>query len=116
MQECQEECARDLDCRSFSYRLTTRRLDFAGTSFGPEPISRYATFNSRTDNCLLSNIETPVQNVGHFYAVTPHPSNMIISQEMVSDSNWDVYNVARQCDGGSSTLDTIGEFYINNYA
>ena len=31
-------------------------------------ISRYATFNSRTDNCLLSNIETPVQNVGHFYA------------------------------------------------
>ena len=47
-------------------QVSFRMLDIAGTSVGNAPISRYATFNSRTDNCLLSNIGTPVQNVGHF--------------------------------------------------
>ena len=32
LEECQEECGRDQDCRSFSYRLAIAWLDMAGTS------------------------------------------------------------------------------------
>ena len=39
---------------------------------------RYATSSSRTDNCLLSSVTSPVQNVGHpnntIYRLHPVPN------------------------------------------
>ena len=63
IEECKQECARSHNCKSLSYRSDadqSRMLPIVNHS-------RYATSSSRTDNCLLSNIETPVVNVGHFF-------------------------------------------------